>query len=77
MIVYDDHPLYFKLPALDASAFPTVTTEKSRKLKFYIERQLAKFYKDLGDRETRRRDVCKYLILVPIIDSPFPHTAGE
>ena len=58
VIINDDYPLYYKQTTLDPSAFPTTTTEKARKLKFYIERQLGIVFKALGDRETRKRDVC-------------------
>jgi hypothetical protein len=63
MIVYEDHPLYQKQPVLDASTFPTVTTEKSRKVRFYLENKLSTVFKALSEREIRRKDVslCQYV----------------
>jgi hypothetical protein len=66
-VIYESRPLYQTLPAIDPSSIPTLTTEKSRKLKFIFERQLPSLFKALAERETRRNDVCVIVITTIII----------
>lgn len=73
VVIYESRPLYQTLPAIDPSSIPTLTTEKSRKLKFIFERQLPSLFKALAERETRRHDLEKEMRKMNLSDKQKAH----